>query len=437
MSLDETPLLHFNRGWFFLPTIRGINRTPVANRRRVATENGTALDPRYEISSDKFIIRDVTESDEGFLSYNETKYHFNLARISVKDCSSRVTKDFGSDYLFEFPKNAYSLEFSPLENNNNGAQSQVLWNRTNPQASEAGGRGRKRNNSWIMNQITYEYAGYYTFRDENHKFISRNRINVEGTYQSFEKVQGEDVDITFGIDPVLLDMTFQSDSDYSEKEVLMKEGELQKYNTWMFAGRIRKLPEPTLHITIEDLQPSDSGRFEFTDVKGNKGFVVDMMVKDRYPPYVRYIVAAVSVLTVVFCCCYVRKRCCKKTARKNHSVPETEAAPDVYYHDDNTQPSTSAHPSASHGPTYSYPLYHNQPGPTPQPPMVTVPEDPHMSSSQPEAGAASSQEPPSYDSLFSGAEPQFELRGTFPSAPPLSSDTPYSDVYTSDKLNFM
>lgn len=39
--------------------------------------------------------------------------------------------------------------------------------------------------------------------------------------------------------------------------------------------------------------------------------------------------------------------------------------------------------------------------------------------------------------LVTDTEPRFELKGmTFPSAPPLSSDSSHCDVYTSDKLNF-
>lgn len=42
------------------------------------------------------------------------------------------------------------------------------------------------------------------------------------------------------------------------------------------------------------------------------------------------------------------------------------------------------------------------------------------------------------DCLSSDPEPKFELKGlTFPFAPPLSSDSTFSDVYTSDKLNFL
>lgn len=42
------------------------------------------------------------------------------------------------------------------------------------------------------------------------------------------------------------------------------------------------------------------------------------------------------------------------------------------------------------------------------------------------------------DFLSSEAEPTFELKGSIsPSAPPLSSDTTFCDVYNSDKLNFL
>lgn len=43
-----------------------------------------------------------------------------------------------------------------------------------------------------------------------------------------------------------------------------------------------------------------------------------------------------------------------------------------------------------------------------------------------------------YSCLSSDSQPTFELKGlTGPSAPPLSSYSTTSDVYTSDKLNFL
>lgn len=47
---------------------------------------------------------------------------------------------------------------------------------------------------------------------------------------------------------------------------------------------------------------------------------------------------------------------------------------------------------------------------------------------------------PEFNSTFlsSDPDPKFELKGTiFPSAPPLSSDSAFCDVYNSDKLNFL
>ena len=105
--------------------------------------------------------------------------------------------------------------------------------------------------------------------------------HITARYPNFyEQVQGYDVNITFGMDPVLFDMTFQEDGEYSEKVLLMKQGELLNRRTYeVFQDRLQKLVRSTLCISIKDVQPTDSGRFEFTDWKGNLAFVALLKVE--------------------------------------------------------------------------------------------------------------------------------------------------------------
>ncbi|XP_054890666.1 uncharacterized protein LOC129362886 [Poeciliopsis prolifica] len=79
----------------------------------------------------------------------------------------------------------------------------------------------------------------------------------------------------------------------------------------------------------------------------------------------------------------------------------------------------------------------------PQPASVNPPQpEPSLYSPLSEFGPPASQGPAgaptfSSDVISPDAEPRFQLKGlAFPSAPPLSSDAPTCNVYTSDKLNF-
>jgi hypothetical protein len=264
-------------------------------------------------------------------------------------------------------------------------------------------------------------------------------------------VEGQDLQIINfrmkTMDPDGFDLTFNPTDD-PEPVLLMKAGDLlTDYSEWeseegMFAGRIQKIDVPTLQITIEDLRPSDSGQYKLIDQKGNLALIVELNVEKKELPNFVYVGFAVAILFVLVCsrCCV--KKWCRKTTRKN--ARQTEAAPAAYYYENATQPSTSAHPSSSYGPTYSATVCPKEPASTYHQPLIPGPENLHVSSSQPQVVASTaSHEPAStaflgVDTLSSDAGPQFELKGMlFPSAPPLSSHTSFSDVYTSDKLNFL
>ncbi|GLD53612.1 uncharacterized protein AKAME5_002835900 [Lates japonicus] len=170
----------------------------------------------------------------------------------------------------------------------------------------------------------------------------------------------------------------------------------------------------------------------------------------RWDPRIGYITGcAVNIvgiiLVVIICCCCVRKCCCKKSSSKrNESAPQTAATPAAYYHDTNQPAGTSYSPAPS---TFSYqprnPPVSTGPTTTSTGPSVHNPVNIHVTSPQPQVAVSGDQgaaPAPSIgsDMFSSDYEPKFDLKGPrFPSAPPLSSDSTFCDVYTSDKLNFL
>ncbi|KAF7660309.1 hypothetical protein LDENG_00284650 [Lucifuga dentata] len=265
--------------------------------------------------------------------------------------------------------------------------------------------------------------------------------------------------------------------------VLMKSGVLvQAMSDQQFSGRIKLLRYMfKLGIEIENLQKRDSGHFEIRDQDGNLGLVLQLKVEEE-PPIFQYIAIPVGIIIgLIFCCCCVRKCCCTKSSSKSdEAVPQSEDAPALpVYHHNTPQPAETSysaspqflahthHPNSPINfsnptsssinppdiqpagtsysgpsqlpPPYTYhPINSSEPTSSPLDPPVFSPAGVHMSSSQPQVtpqGTASSV-PFGSDSLSLAPEHQYELKDLkFPSA--LSSDTSFSNVYTSDKLNFL
>ncbi|KAM6951962.1 uncharacterized protein PEZ65_008274 isoform 2-T2 [Lycodopsis pacificus] len=112
--------------------------------------------------------------------------------------------------------------------------------------------------------------------------------------------------------------------------------------------------------------------------------------------------------------------CCGKSKSKENGSETAAAEPDVQYQEYDTEPvgprsGQLIDPSGTHDP--------DPPSYTVTDPLVSAPAE------QPDAPTVP---------VHSDPEPTFEFKGmTATSAPPLGSDSTNSDVYTSDKLNFL
>ncbi|XP_017282607.1 uncharacterized protein LOC108242330 [Kryptolebias marmoratus] len=150
--------------------------------RRVLLENTHVKDPRFEWTRDKtLVLREVTHSDQGIYA-NKLSYSFTYETVHliVSECIKPYRKNYGESFEHSIPENASLLEFSPR-----GAPPEampiVLWNRTNPETSDAGrGRLLRGGKAWVAERVTQADQGNYTVKDEDGNVLSRSTLSVRG-----------------------------------------------------------------------------------------------------------------------------------------------------------------------------------------------------------------------------------------------------------------
>ncbi|XP_073342579.1 uncharacterized protein [Pagrus major] len=424
----EFTLLHYKGPMYFTPRKGG--------PRKLLMDNGQAKDPSVEVSLISVTVKDLRESGTFSVqtSYQRT---VDAVTLAVLDCADKVTRSYGHAYTLNVPRRAEFLEFT---SNYDVDQPKVLWNRSDPRSFK-GDRGKRTSDGWEFISLAQEDNGYYSLREKDNTLLYRKRLTVEENSKYYDPKVGDQLLITNPFKEGPWTVTFTPVGDL-KKQTLMEAGDLVVEDDWRttsFSGRIQVMQNA---IEIDPVEITDSGTFEYRDTRGNLAQVVTVeVIPGPTPTYVYVAIIGGIVLAVFVCCCCVRKCCCKKSSSKrDQSAPAA-----VYYHDQD-QPAGPSY-SAAPAPDYSYqpvnPPASRQPAATSVGPSVHNPVNIHMNPLQPEVSAPGGLEaapapPLSSDCLSSEPPPEFELKGlTFSSAPPLSSDSTISDVYTSDKLNFL
>ncbi|XP_062332610.1 uncharacterized protein LOC134032613 [Osmerus eperlanus] len=422
---------------FFKPSYpRGSPNTLVLDKLKLK-------DPRYKVTVLTLRIPDVTEEDNGIFSVMyDDGITFDLLRLEVTDCSSKVELTYGSRFLQTVVNQASTLDFLPLDSS---SKSVVLWNQTNNQAGTEG-IGVMIGHSWVVTRVTQKHQGHYTFRNSDGRILSRRKLEVKEHVEWHTVDSDENIVINFALDSDEYNLNFFPEGE-TEAILLIKKGRVVygkpiNYKVQILGRR------SNFAFKIDDLENQDSGKFELRDQDNNLALVVWLKVKPLIP-VVTYIYVGVSVVILVGICCCVRKCCCKRNASKRNA--SASASGQVVVHQDETcrmtsQPSGPSHPRPPNFQSYaSEPVVTISPaapsGPTyqPTPPPPNPSDDPHT-----QVSTSTGLDPPSFslgfDCFSSDFETQFKLPQTLNHhTDPLSSSDPSSsaDVYNSDKLNFL
>lgn len=100
--------------------------------------------------------------------------------LPAPECIKSYHRNYGENFEHNIPENGSQLEFSPR-----GAPPEampvVLWNRTDPETSNAGrGRLLRGGKVWVAERVTQADQGNYTMRDDTGKVVSRSTLTVHG-----------------------------------------------------------------------------------------------------------------------------------------------------------------------------------------------------------------------------------------------------------------
>ncbi|KAM8732731.1 uncharacterized protein AB9X84_024684 [Acanthopagrus schlegelii] len=334
--------------------------------------------------------------------------------------------EYGSSYTMRLSRRAKTLTFIPLL----GSDVTILWKRDDPSASEDS-RRKVRGSLFMISSLTQQDSGAYIVRDTDQLTLSDRTIRVVARQMSFKNDEGESFSFDYDLESTSCNIYFIPEGDSVEHQIVRR-------------GRLRPIPKCSgFHplgvcgVSNTNPQKSCSGRYEVRDSEGNEALVVTVEVEGSSSIDTKKIGLGFGIFFTIVSCCGCLKRCCCGKSSSKEEQPETpDEEPAVHYHEYDQEPvgpgQEQPYPAQpSHTP--GVPLIHN-------PPTTVPPAYSEIFSSPAEPTVA-----PTFTPTFtptvpvqSDSQPRFELKGTsFSSVPPLSSDSPCGDVYTSEKLNFL
>ncbi|XP_029963566.1 uncharacterized protein LOC115400043 isoform X2 [Salarias fasciatus] len=188
--------------------------------------------------------------------------------------------------------------------------------------------------------------------------------------------------------------------------------------------------ERPCRLSNDEPQSSCSGHYEVRDENGDIALEVYMEMQSQYPIY--FAIGGFILVVILVSCCATRL-CCGRSSSRTKPPAVSEAV--VRHNEYEQEPVGPRQNQLSQAPrtrlaaepsrTTTGPLIHDAP-------RVNLP--PAYSSMYPHVHQPNGAAEP----LCSEPEPRFELKGlNFNFTAPLGSDSTQSDVYTSNKLNFL
>ncbi|XP_041846961.1 uncharacterized protein LOC121643557 [Melanotaenia boesemani] len=350
------------------------------------------------------------------------------ACVSVGLSSDTFREEYGNKYKIRVLIWVHSIEFVPKYS----TETSVLWKRDNPEASKDT-RRKMEGYYYVIYNVTQKDSGRYILRNSDETTFSTKTVEVVANTRTISLMSGEQLAFSFDLEPNSCNIYFFPEFDHEIQ--IVRQGVLLLDSDQ--SGCVGfKLLKPCW-ISNKAAQMSCAGRFEVRDHDDKALTVLLEMKPSKFNS--TYLFAGIGSLVFALLSCCLKYCCCGKGSSKKDSTesaaesdaaaaPDNNDQPSVYYHkydqepvglrpNQPTEPSeTPCHTETSHA--ASDLLIHNPPTELP-PPYSEV------------SAPAEQTDAPTFP-LCSDQEPQFKIKGIN-----FNMNTHHTDVYTSDKLNFL
>ncbi|KAK5610151.1 hypothetical protein CRENBAI_010706 [Crenichthys baileyi] len=340
--------------------------------------------------------------------------------------------EYGSTYRKRMSAWVDYIEFIPKSS----SKVTILWSRDAPEASEDS-RWKMVHYYFFIYNMTQRDSGQYLWRNGDRTSLSTMTVEVIAKTQSLNLQSGQKLSITSDLQPNSCNIYFMPE-DGRETEIVRRGQLLQDLDQSDCIGFKLIKPCGVLNTAVKK---SCSGQFVVRDHNDDQALVVSVKVEssDINPKYILPVVGA-FVCMLLSCCiktCFFGKSSRKKDQPELEDADGEPAAYEEYEHEP-----VALRPSQPSGPTEM--LYPLQPSNARTGPLIHNPPERLPPSYSKEWRTSHTNVPPPTEQLDTPTVPlsshqdqdRFELKG-IDTNNLLSSDSPHSDVYTSDKLNFL
>ncbi|KAM4585849.1 uncharacterized protein V3H82_004837 [Fundulus diaphanus] len=326
--------------------------------------------------------------------------------------------EYGSSLSKTMPPWVDYIEFFP----NSSLNATMVWSRDAPKTSE--------NSKWkivyymfYLRDITQRESGRYLLRNRNQTSLSTMTVEVIAKTRNITRKTDQKLSITFNLPSSSCNIYFIPRD--GPKAEIVRRGQLQDKSA---CGEFTLL-EPCGALN-KAVQSSCSGQFVVRDHNDDQALV--MFVEVESSGYKTYIFASVGALICTFLSCCIRTCCCRMCSEK-----KAEREPDG----ESAQEPVVLSPSQPSEPTESYPLQSSN---KPTDLLIHNPSESLPPSKSEELRTSHTNVPVPAEQLDPSTVPlwtnpdqdKLEEKGINTNNL-LSSDSLHSDVYTSEKLNFL
>ncbi|XP_029963575.1 uncharacterized protein LOC115400062 [Salarias fasciatus] len=350
------------------------------------------------------------------------KFLLLLLFVSLVCLSSGFNEvEYGKRYGFDMTERAHTLEFTPKDS----WTPSVLWRRRDTQVAD-GQRWRVSGTYFEIPSVTHRDSGTYRVLDDRRRRRLEETLHVYHHTIELDLKSGQRIYFSGNVAKHSCNIFFFPKAGYEMQ--LVHEGVLQDdIDNTPCSGFYFEKP---CQLSNENPDSSCSGHYEVRDEHGDVTLDVYVEMQSQYPIY--FVIGGFILVVILVSCCATRL-CCGRSSSRTKPPAVSEAV--VRHNEYEQEPVGPRQNQLSQAPrtrlaaepsrTTTGPLIHDAP-------RVNLP--PAYSSMYPHVhqpdGAA--------EPLCSEPEPRFEPKGlNFNFTAPLGSDSTQSDVYTSDKLNFL